>query len=82
MGSRATILTFPGGEVHPTVLPEPLGLFLAPKTGNKKIGPLGPLLLAALKAALLLLRDDKEFQSWDSGTQTLCGAHRADMRSL
>ena len=38
--------------------------------------PLGP------GAGLLLLRDDKDFQSWDSGTQTLCGPYTADIQSL
>ena len=33
-------------------------------------------------AGLLLLRDDKDFQSWDSGTQTLCGPYTADIQSL
>ena len=33
-------------------------------------------------AGLLLLRDDKDFQSWDSGTQTMRGPYTADIRSL
>ena len=30
----------------------------------------------------MLFRDDKDFQSWDSGTQTLCGPYTADIQSL
>ena len=42
MGRRATVLSIQGGENDPTGLPEPLGLFPAPKTGKKKwLGPLG-----------------------------------------
>ncbi len=56
-GRRATVLTFPGMGKHPTGLPEPLGLFPAPKTGKQIIvgpplGALGPLLGAALKGML------------------------------
>ena len=36
----------------------------------------------AFPAGLLLLRDDKDFQSWDSGTQTLCDPYTADIPSL
>ena len=38
--------------------------------------------LSAYYSGLLLLRDDKDFQSWDSGTQTLCGPCTADIQSL
>ena len=46
--------------------------------------PMGPLMgpKGTLRAGLLLLRDDKDFQSWDSGTQTLCGPYTADIQSL
>ena len=37
MGRRATVLSIRGGENDPTGLPEPLGLFLDPKMGKKKI---------------------------------------------
>ena len=36
MGRRATVLSIWTGEIDATGLPEPLGLFLVPKTGNKK----------------------------------------------
>ena len=37
MGRRATVLSIWGGENDPTGLPEPLGLFLDPKNGQKEI---------------------------------------------
>ena len=33
-------------------------------------------------SGLLLLRDDKDFQSCDSATQTLCGPYKANLQSL
>ena len=61
-GRRATLLTFPGMGKHPMGLPEPLGLFPAPKTGKHFFlppwGPLGPLLGAALKGMLHWLHGD------------------------
>ena len=42
--------------------------------------PQGP--TGAFWTGLLLLRDDKDFQSWDNGTQTLCGPYKADLQSL
>ena len=44
--------------------------------------PSGYVTLLVSIAGLLLLRDDKDFQSWDSGTQTLCGPSTADIQSL
>ena len=45
IGRRATVLSIWTGEIDATGLPEPLGLFLDPKTTNKKkIAPLAPLL--------------------------------------
>ena len=47
MGRRGIVLSFAGMGEHPTGLPEPLGLFPAPKTGKQKwgaLGALGPLL--------------------------------------
>ena len=35
MDRRATVLSIRGGEIDPTGLPEPLGLFLDPKTDKK-----------------------------------------------
>ena len=53
MGRRATVLSIPGGENDPTGLPEPLGLFTAPKTGKRIFfAPLTPLLGAALPGIL------------------------------
>ena len=57
MGRHATVLSIPGGENDGTGLPEPLELFLYPKTGKRKkmwapLAPLGPLLGAALKGML------------------------------
>ena len=43
MGRRATVLSIWTGEIDATGLPEPLGLFLDPKTGKKKFFcPPGP----------------------------------------
>ena len=63
MGRRAIILTYPGGEMHPTSLPEPLGPLLALKNGQRKDAPLGPLLGAALKGMLhwLVIGDENCF---------------------
>ena len=49
MGRRATVLSIRAGEIDPTGLPEPLGLFWDPKTGQKKNAPL---LGTALKGGL------------------------------
>ena len=46
-GSPCNHFDFPGGEMHPTGLPEPLGQFPAPKTSNKTLFcplPPGPML--------------------------------------
>ena len=57
IGSAFSALRWNGSalplENDPTGLPEPLGLFPAPKNGGKKkLGPPGPLLGAALKGML------------------------------
>ena len=57
MGRRGIVSRFAGMGEHPTGLPEPLGLFPAPKTGKTFFGghpwgALGPLLGAALKGML------------------------------
>ena len=77
-GRRATALRFPGMEKHPTGLPEPLGLFRAPKTGNKKKcwapwGALGPLLGAALKGMLHWFHPEvsAELRKLDTAFQSL-----------
>ena len=38
--------------------------------------------MSILLTGLLLLRDDKDFQTWDGGTQTLCGPYTADIKPL
>ena len=41
MGRRGIVMRFAGMGEHPTGLPEPLGLFPAPKTGKKNGAPPG-----------------------------------------
>ena len=53
IGRRATVLSIWTGENDPTGLPEPLGLFLDPKTAQFLFfAPLAPLLGGALKGRL------------------------------
>ena len=56
--------------------PGPLDRAQGPGPGTKVFH------LTAKCPGLLLLRDDRDFQSWDSGTQTLCGPYTADIQSL
>ena len=54
MGRRAIVLSIWTGELDATGLPEPLGLFLDPKTGKQKqkLPPWPPCWGAALKGML------------------------------
>ena len=80
MVHRAIVLNIRAGEIDPMGLPEPLGLFLDPKTANKeekiakkkKKCPLDPLLGGSPSEQVTLVGPARTRPADNAGTRRLC----------